>query len=223
MVFTPFRLRELELKNRWIMLAMHTGFATGNALTERDYAFYEERAKGGAAAVTVLLAVNEAGALKGMYDAETVEKESLRTLAERVHAHDCRLIVQLFHCGRNESAKNHGEKPLLAPSAVASPIFRAEPQEMTAEELAKNKGGVCQCGGIVQGNRRGYRRGERIGRVSAFGIFLSVDKSENGCIWLSDRKRHDLSIGGSGGSACGSRGFPNTGKGFCGADGRGRL
>ena len=65
MVFTPFRLRELELKNRWIMLAMHTGFATGNALTERDYAFYEERAKGGAAAVTVLLAVNEAGALKG--------------------------------------------------------------------------------------------------------------------------------------------------------------
>ena len=48
MVFTPFRLRELELKNRWIMLAMHTGFATGNALTERDYAFYEERAKGGA-------------------------------------------------------------------------------------------------------------------------------------------------------------------------------
>ena len=66
------------------MLAMHTGFATGNALTERDYAFYEERAKGGAAAVTVLLAVNEAGALKGMYDAETVEKESLRTLAERV-------------------------------------------------------------------------------------------------------------------------------------------
>ena len=44
MVFTPFRLRELELKNRWIMLAMHTGFATGNALTERDYAFYEERA-----------------------------------------------------------------------------------------------------------------------------------------------------------------------------------
>ena len=46
MVFTPFRLRELELKNRWIMLAMHTGFATGNALTERDYAFYEGRRGG---------------------------------------------------------------------------------------------------------------------------------------------------------------------------------
>lgn len=139
MVFTPFKLREVELKNRWIMLAMHTGFATGNALTERDYAFYEERARGGAAAVTVLLAVNEAGGLKGMYDAETVERESLRTLSDRLHTQDCKLIVQLFHCGRNESGKNHGEKPLLAPSAVASPIFRTEPQEMTAEDLEKTK------------------------------------------------------------------------------------
>ncbi|MGM9915837.1 oxidoreductase [Anaerotignum sp.] len=139
MVFTPYKIRDLELKNRWIMLAMHTGFAEGNALTERDYAFYEERAKGGAAAVTCLLAVNEAGALKGMYDAETVDRESLKALAERVHAHDCKLIVQLFHCGRNESEKNHGEKPLLAPSAVASPIFRTEPKEMTTEDLADTK------------------------------------------------------------------------------------
>lgn len=139
MVFTPFQIRGIELKNRWIMLAMHTGFAQGKALTEREYAYYEERAKGGAAAVTCLLAVNEAGALKGMYDAKTVEKESLKILADRVHAHDCKLIVQLFHCGRNESGKNHGEKPLLAPSAVPSPIFRTEPQAMTAEDLAETK------------------------------------------------------------------------------------
>ncbi|MGN0135787.1 oxidoreductase [Anaerotignum sp.] len=139
MVFTPYKIRDLELKNRWIMLAMHTGFAQSNTLTERDYAFYEERAKGGAAAVTFLLAVNEAGALKGMYDAETVERESLKALADRIHAYDCKLIVQLFHCGRNESEQNHGGKPLLAPSAVASPIFKAEPKEMTAEDLADTK------------------------------------------------------------------------------------
>jgi len=139
MVFTPFAIKNVELKNRWVMLAMHTGFAEGNALTERDFAYYEERAKGGAAAVTCLLAVNEAGTLKGMYSAETVDRESLKTLADRVHAHGCKLIVQLFHCGRNESAKNHGDKPLLAPSVVPSPIFRAEPKEMTAEDLAATK------------------------------------------------------------------------------------
>ena len=135
MVFTPYRIRNAELKNRWIMLAMHTGFAQGFALTERDLAYYEERAKGGAAAVTCLLAVNPAGALKGMYDAVTVERDSLKALADRVHQYDCKLIVQLFHCGRNESGKTHGDRPLLAPSAVPSPIFRTEPKAMIEAEL----------------------------------------------------------------------------------------
>ena len=139
MQFSSAKIRNLELKNRWIMLAMHTGFAEGDALTEREYAFYEERAKGGAAAVTMVLGVNDAGALKGMYHADTLDGNSLQTLAERLHQYDCKLIVQLFHCGRNESRKNHGEKPLLAPSPVASPIFREEPLEMTEEDLLQTK------------------------------------------------------------------------------------
>ena len=150
MVFTPFQIKDVALKNRWVMLAMHTGFATGNALTERDYAFYEERAKGGAAAVTCLLAVNPAGALKGMYDAETVDQESLKVLVERVHAHGCKLIVQLFHCGRNESGKNHGDKPLLAPSVVPSPIFRTEPKEMTAEDLSETRDAFAKAAALCK-------------------------------------------------------------------------
>lgn len=139
MQFSSYRIRDLEFKNRLIMLAMHTGFAEGNEMTERDFAFYEERAKGGAAAVTMVLGVNDAGALHGMYHADTLQPESLRTLANRVQAHGCRLIVQLFHCGRNENAKQHRGQPLWAPSAVASPIFRTEPQEMTAEVLEQTK------------------------------------------------------------------------------------
>ena len=139
MQFSSYKIREMELKNRWIMLAMHTGFAVDNALSEREFAFYEERAKGGAAAVTMVLAVNDAGSLKGMYHADTLDGESLKALADRVHAYGCKLIVQLFHCGRNEDEKNHGEKPLVAPSAVASSIFRAEPKAMTKEDLQQTK------------------------------------------------------------------------------------
>ncbi|MBM6828199.1 FAD-dependent oxidoreductase [Anaerotignum lactatifermentans] len=139
MQFSPYHIGTMSLKNRWIMLAAHTGFAEGTALGERDYAFYEERAKGGAAAVTMVLAVNEDGALKGMYQGGTLEEDSLRILADKVHQYDCRLIVQLFHCGRNESGKHHEGKALLAPSAVASPIFRTEPREMTEAELEETK------------------------------------------------------------------------------------
>ena len=152
MQFSSAKIRNLELKNRWIMLAMHTGFAEGDALTEREYAFYEERAKGGAAAVTMVLGVNDAGALKGMYHADTLDGNSLQTLAERLHQYDCKLIVQLFHCGRNESRKNHGEKPLLAPSAVASPIFREEPQEMTEEDLLQTKADFAKAAAFCKEN-----------------------------------------------------------------------
>lgn len=139
MQFSSFSIRNMVCKNRWIMLAMHTGFAEGNALTERDFAFYEERAKGGVAAITMVLGVNAAGALHGMHDADTLEASSLQKLADKLHAYDCKLIVQLFHCGRNENQKDHGEKPLLAPSAIQSPIFRTEPKEMTQAEILQTK------------------------------------------------------------------------------------
>ncbi len=139
MLYSTFQVKNLVFKNRWIMLAMHTGFAEGNAISQRELAFYEERAKGGAAAITLVIAVNAAGKLKGMHDARNLSVESLQELSARIHQHDCKLIVQLFHCGRNESQKDHGKRPLFAPSPVPSPIFKAEPMEMDADELAKTK------------------------------------------------------------------------------------
>ena len=63
---TPFKINNMELKNRIIMLVMHTGFSTGGQLTEQDKAFFEERAKGGAAAVTQVVGVSEFGAADNM-------------------------------------------------------------------------------------------------------------------------------------------------------------
>ncbi len=154
MLFSSFKIRELTLKNRWIMLAMHTGFAEGNAISEREFAYYEARAKGGAAAVTMVLAVNEAGSLKGMHQASSLKLESLKELADRLHQYDCKLIVQLFHCGRNESKENHGERSLVAPSSVPSAIFKAEPVEMDENELVETKesfafaGAFCKSAGV---------------------------------------------------------------------------
>lgn len=154
MLYSSFKIRDLALKNRWIMLAMHTGFAEGNAISEKEFAYYEARAKGGTAAVTMVLAVNEAGSLKGMHQAGRLKLESLKELVDRMHQHNCKLIVQLFHCGRNESLENHGERPLVAPSAVASVIFKALPMEMSENELGETKeafafaGAFCKSAGV---------------------------------------------------------------------------
>ena len=104
MLMTPFSINSMTLKNRWVMLAMHTGFFVENKVTENEISFYEQRAKGGAAAITLVMGVNTEGSLHGMLNGETMNDwEGLKTLVERIHLYDCKVFVQLFHCGRNES------------------------------------------------------------------------------------------------------------------------
>ncbi len=74
--------------------------------------------------------------MAGVYD-NTFEA-GVRCLAERLHQHDCRLFIHLFHIGRNHADDILG-RPLLAPSAVPSPIYRHMPKEMTAEDIKRVK------------------------------------------------------------------------------------
>ena len=63
MMQQPGRIGPLRMKNRLIMAPMGTNFSTSDGLsTERDRAYYEERAKGGdAAMVTEAMAVRAGG------------------------------------------------------------------------------------------------------------------------------------------------------------------
>ncbi len=136
MLYTPMNLNGLELKNRWVMLAMHNGYTTDNTMSDREIAFYEARAKGGAAAITVVIGVNTSGTLKGMLNAQTMTDWSgVERLAKALHNYDCKLMIQLFHCGRNERVADHADRPLLAPSPIPSPIFKNTPKEMTKEDM----------------------------------------------------------------------------------------
>ena len=138
-LFEPFVLGNLTLKNRIIMAGMHTEFGRDGYLTERELAYYEERAKGGAAAIGVVARVSPEGgpeSMAGVYD--NTFGAGVRCLAERLHQHDCRLFIHLFHIGRNHADDILG-RPLLAPSAVPSPIYRHMPKEMTAEDIKRVK------------------------------------------------------------------------------------
>lgn len=136
-LFEPFTIGNLVLKNRIIMAGMHTGFGRGGHLTERELAYYEERARGGAAAVGVVARVSpESGpeSMPGVYDDGF--EAGIRSLAERLHGYDCKLFIHLFHIGRNHGTNLLG-RPLLAPSAVPSPIYRHMPKAMTREDIRR--------------------------------------------------------------------------------------
>ncbi|HET6488269.1 MAG TPA: hypothetical protein VFG28_00815, partial [Syntrophales bacterium] len=53
-LFSPIKVGSLTLKNRIVMPAMHLGYCNDRSeVTERLVAFYEERARGGAALLFV--------------------------------------------------------------------------------------------------------------------------------------------------------------------------
>ena len=128
----------MELKNRWIMLAMHTGYADKEGrFSERDFAFYEKRAKGGPAAITLVGGVNEIGSQDRMHRLDTdIYNEGIEQVCQVIHKYDCKVIMQLFHAGRNNTAEIHDGQPPICPSSIPSPIYRAIPKEMPEEDIS---------------------------------------------------------------------------------------
>jgi 2,4-dienoyl-CoA reductase-like NADH-dependent reductase (Old Yellow Enzyme family)/thioredoxin reductase len=55
-------------------------------------------------------------------------------LADALHAHETKLLVQLFHGGREQFGAPP-RTPAVAPSAVPSPRFKSEPRALSAREL----------------------------------------------------------------------------------------
>ncbi len=135
-LFTPYKINKMELKNRVIMSAMHLGYAENKRISKRDIEFYRARAKGGAAAIVLVSGVND---LAGPVDMHSIDDnkyiEELRSFSEMMHEYSCKLIVHLFHCGRNAHPAMLSGKDPVAPSPIASPIYRTIPKEMSIDEI----------------------------------------------------------------------------------------
>ncbi|MBK5242774.1 FAD-dependent oxidoreductase [Clostridium sp.] len=135
-LFTPIKINRLEIKNRIIMSAMHLGYAEKKEVSKKDIEFYRARAKGGAGAIVVVASVNDVAGPPDMHCAgEDKYIEGFKVLSDVMHEYDTKMFMQLFHSGRNIVSSNiKGKKP-LAPSAIASPIYRELPVEMTIDDI----------------------------------------------------------------------------------------
>lgn len=103
-LFTPYRLGEVELKNRYVMVAMGTGgmVTQENTFNQRGIEYYVERAKGGAGLIITgtLYVENEIekvtdGVMPCPTDHPGAFMMSAAELCERVHAYDTKIFAQL--------------------------------------------------------------------------------------------------------------------------------
>lgn len=140
-LLAPGRIGALELRNRILMCPMGDCLAeTDGSVSERQVAYYEARARGGAA----LLLVGSASVAypSGSYGARQTALShddflpGLRRLTERVHAHGARIAAQLVHDGQRSLLDIAQGRAVLC----ASPPQRMRPDRLsgmvTASEMA---------------------------------------------------------------------------------------
>ncbi|MFO7614441.1 MAG: NADH:flavin oxidoreductase [Bacteroidales bacterium] len=118
--FTPFQLRSLTLRNRFIKTATNEGMIRNGLPTDRLVEHHARIAQGGVAMTTVAYgAVNADGRTHEtqMYMRPEVVP-GLRKVTQAVHAHGGAASIQLIHCGFFTNNRHVTGKRPLAPGRI---------------------------------------------------------------------------------------------------------
>jgi anthraniloyl-CoA monooxygenase len=148
-MFTPFRLRDLHLKNRIVVSPMAQYRAVDGTPTDWHLVHYAERAKGGAGLVTTeMTCVSPRGRITpgcaGLYAPE--HEAAWKRIVDFIHAEtDAKIGMQLGHSGPKGSTQlgwHTMDAPLpddnwqvIGPSPVAWSPHNQVPREMTRADM----------------------------------------------------------------------------------------
>ncbi|TDO94641.1 2,4-dienoyl-CoA reductase-like NADH-dependent reductase (Old Yellow Enzyme family) [Halanaerobium saccharolyticum] len=123
-LFSPFKIGNMEVKNRIVMSPMGTNSARiDGTIADDEIDYFEARAKGGTGMIIMgcqfISKEMAQGSLEGVLEKSHVIPQ-LTTLCEAVHRYDCKITAQLScGTGRNDFPNMHGEPPMSA-SAIPS-------------------------------------------------------------------------------------------------------
>jgi 2,4-dienoyl-CoA reductase-like NADH-dependent reductase (Old Yellow Enzyme family)/thioredoxin reductase len=136
---TPLQLGNKSIKNRIVMPAMGTGLASAQGeVTPAQLRYYEERARGGAGAIIVEIACVDSPEGRASLTQLCIDRlemlPGLAELAETIQSYNCLALVQLHHAGRQTAPVVTGLQP-VAPSPKACRFMRAEPRQLSREEI----------------------------------------------------------------------------------------
>jgi 2,4-dienoyl-CoA reductase-like NADH-dependent reductase (Old Yellow Enzyme family) len=136
-LFSSYRVKGLQLKNRVVMAPMLQNSATGGKPSEWHYVHYLSRAIGGTGLIIMEMTdVEPDGRITdadlGLWSDEQIP--AFAKIIDGVHAHGAKIGIQIAHAGRKAQV---AEKP-VAPSEIAflGPGYRM-PRALTAGEIER--------------------------------------------------------------------------------------
>lgn len=150
-LFEPFRLKTLELKNRIVMAPMTRGFAEGGLVGKSHADYYRRRAEGQVGLILTEGAVvdrpssrNEAG-IPYFYGSAL---DGWRDVAEVVHAADSKIAPQIWHVGsvKSSSTEYEPDVPFESPSGLFAPD-KARGRVMSEEDIVDTIAAFAQAAG----------------------------------------------------------------------------
>jgi 2,4-dienoyl-CoA reductase-like NADH-dependent reductase (Old Yellow Enzyme family) len=147
-LFSPLQVGPMRMKNRIFSSGHDTVMVHDGAVTDQLIAYHQARAEGGAGLIIMQVAGIHESARYTSHVLMVTDDSCIpgyRKLAETVHAHDCRLISQIFHPGREIMESQDGALPVaLAPSAVPNERFHVMPRAVDVELLHEIIDGYAQ-------------------------------------------------------------------------------
>ncbi len=144
-VWQPLKVGGLTLKNRILQPAHSSqhGDARDHVFSERQIAYFRERAKGGVALIITETVAAARSAVGSFYHVVDVWNErcipSMAALAEAVHEYDTRMFVQLASMGVHDRGRmfiDHN-KPIWGASRIPSLMHNEMPLVMGRHEIAE--------------------------------------------------------------------------------------
>lgn len=140
-LFSEGKIGNMKTKNRIVMTAMGNHLAnTDGSVSEGDIAFYGARAKGGVGLIITECAIVDGARGKGNTQQISVADDrfipGLIRLAQEIHKYDSKVVVQIYHPGRQGISAINGNLPMPAPSEVECRAVRQPTVAMTTEEVA---------------------------------------------------------------------------------------
>ncbi len=141
-LFEPYKIREVELKNRLISAPCERNYAnTDGSVTQQYIDYLVERAKGGVGLIIVESMYTGPvgrGHIRqlGIYDDRLIP--GLRRMTDAVHQHGAKVASELMYTGREASSYITGFQP-VAPSMVPCKVLAGgeAPRELTKAEIKR--------------------------------------------------------------------------------------
>ena len=142
-LFEPFRIGQMELKNRLVMPPLGTGYAADQGyVSQRLIDYHEARARGGVGLIIVEATAPDVQC-RGSSTHLTIGDESyipgFQELTGAIHKYGAKVAIQLQHSSmevRDGELMQVGPSPVTVPARVMG-VLGKTPHELTVEEIAE--------------------------------------------------------------------------------------